>query len=151
MSDSPQFISKNPRIGARTATEKGFKVDANGVPLDIVAKQLENQKKNGNDDITNNPMFAEMFGHPGVEVKDPIKQGGNEDHWFSGTPRPIPKKEVEQQRPTKKVEDIPLENQIVPTNDPNDITNNPKLKEMLKSMEEHNESDSSDSHMETNK
>ena len=143
------FVEKDPSIGSRTATEKGFKVDANGVPLDIIAKQRENEKAknaNGGDDITNDPMFAEMFGQAGVAQKDPFSKGGNEDHWISGSPAPIPQKKEEPKKSVKEQEEIPLEQQMIPTNDPNDISNDPKLKEMLNSMGDKNESESSDSH-----
>ena len=145
MESDVRFIAKDPSVGAKTAKETGFKVDENGIPLDIIAKQRENEKVKNNtssDDITNDPMFAEMFGHAGTKPKDPFSKGGNEDHWISGTPAPIKKEEPV----AKKSNDIPLENQMVPTNDPNDISNDPKLKEMLNSMGDKNESETSDSH-----
>ena len=143
MERDARFIETDPSVGRRKATDSAFKVDANGVPLDIVARQKENQKVDSND-ITNDPMFAEMFGSAGVEVKDPWKKGGNEDHWITNS-APAPVKNTQQTQKPK--EEIPLENTIVPSSDPNDITNDPKFKEMMGSMEANNESDSSDSHM----
>ena len=87
MDNNVQFIMSDPMKGARRPKTTGVRVDSNGVPLDIIAKQKENQKT-APDDITNDPAFMEMFGHAGQEQKDPWKQGGNEDNWYSGSPKP---------------------------------------------------------------
>ena len=62
MDNNVQFIESDPLKGARRPKTTGVKVDSNGVPLDIIAKQKENQKISP-DDITNDPAFMEMFGH----------------------------------------------------------------------------------------
>ena len=61
MDNNVQFIESDPLKGARRPKTTGVKVDSNGVPLDIIAKQKENQKTAPND-ITNDPEFKKMFG-----------------------------------------------------------------------------------------
>jgi hypothetical protein len=137
--ENSNFVGTNPSIGARRPTREGFKVDSDGTPLDIIAKQKANDNV-GSDDITNDPMFAQLFGHAGKKVKDPFSQGGNEDHWFSGTPTPI-KKESE----TKSEKKVEEPNTITPSEDPNDITNDPKLQNMLKNMNSGSEASTNES------
>lgn len=139
--ENSNFIGTNPSIGARRPSREGFKVDSDGTPLDIIAKQKANENI-GSDDITNDPMFSQLFGHAGKKVKDPFSQGGNEDHWISGTPTPI-KKESETK---KKVEEPNTIN--VQSEDPNDITNDPQLQSMLENM--HSGSEVSKNESETN-
>ena len=137
MDNNVQFIMSDPMKGARRPKTTGVKVDSNGVPLDIIAKQKENQKIS-QDDITNDPTFIEMFGHVGQEQKDPCKQGGNEDNWYSGSPKPVTPQET-QQNAQSTTEPIDMGS--------NDITNDPKFEKMFgKSEVVNNESDSSDSH-----
>lgn len=142
--EDSNFIGTNPSIGARRPTREGFKVNANGVPLDIIAKQKANENIASND-ITNDPEFAKLFGQAGTEIKDPFKKGGNEDHWISGSPAPIKTKTDATPKPAtnETVE------KITPSDDPNDITNDPNLKAALSNMktsEVNNESELSDSH-----
>ena len=138
MDNNVQFIMSDPMKGAKRPKTTGVKVDSNGVPLDIIAKQKENQKA-APDDITNDPAFMEMFGHVGKEQKDPWKKGGNEDNWYSGSPKPIPPQPTKQDvQPAKEPIDMGS----------NDITNDPEFEKMFgKSEVVNNESDSSDSHM----
>lgn len=142
--ENSNFIGTNPSIGARRPSREGFKVDSDGTPLDIIAKQKANENI-GSDDITNDPMFAQLFGHAGKKVKDPFSQGGNEDHWISGTPTPIPTKKESETKTEKKVEEP---NTIVSTDDPNDITNDPQLQSMLENM--HSDSEVSKNESEIN-
>ena len=138
MDNNVQFIMSDPMKGAKRPKTTGVKVDSNGVPLDIIAKQKENQK-NSPDDITNDPAFMEMFGHVGQEQKDPWKKGGNEDNWFCDSPNnPItPQSSQQNTQPATKPIDMGS----------NDITNDPEFKKMFgKSEVVNNESDSSDSH-----
>ena len=125
--ENSNFIGTNPSIGARRPSREGFKVDSDGTPLDIIAKQKANENI-GSDDITNDPAFAKLFGHAGKKVKDPFSQGGNEDHWISGSPVPI----KNESRTEKKVAEQP--SAITQSEDPNDITNDPNLQGMLKNM-----------------
>ena len=62
MDNNVQFIESDPLKGARRPKTTGVRVDSNGVPLDIIAKQKENQKT-APDDITNDPNFEKMFGN----------------------------------------------------------------------------------------
>ena len=127
--EDSNFIGTNPSIGARRPTREGFKVNANGVPLDIIAKQKANENIASND-ITNDPEFAKLFGQAGTEIKDPFKKGGNEDHWISGSPAPIKTTTNPAPKPTKSE---PVE-KITPSGDPDDITNDPNLKAALSNM-----------------
>ena len=139
MDDNVQFITSDPLKGARRPKTTGVKVDSNGVPLDIIAKQKENQKISP-DDITNDPAFMEMFGHVGQEQKDPWKKGGNEDNWYSGSPKPVTPQQTQQKTQSNTTEPIDMGS--------NDITNDPEFEKMFgKSEVVNNESDSSDSHM----
>ena len=61
MDNNVQFIASDPLKGARRPKTTGVRVDSNGVPSDIIAKQKENQKT-APDDITNDPEFEKMFG-----------------------------------------------------------------------------------------
>ena len=138
MDNNTQFIMSDPMKGARRPKTTGVKVDSNGVPLDIIAKQKENQKLSP-DDITNDPTFMEMFGHVGQEQKDPWKKGGNEDNWYSGSPKPITPQQTQQKTQSVTTEPIDMGS--------NDITNDPEFEKMFgKSEVVNNESDSSDSH-----
>ena len=138
MDNNTQFIMSDPMKGARRPKTTGVKVDSNGVPLDIIAKQKENQKLSP-DDITNDPTFMEMFGHVGQEQKDPWKKGGNEDNWYSGSPKPITPQQTQQKTQSITTEPIDMGS--------NDITNDPEFEKMFgKSEVVNNESDSSDSH-----
>ena len=138
MDNNTQFIMSDPMKGARRPKTTGVKVDSNGVPLDISAKQKENQKLSP-DDITNDPTFMEMFGHVGQEQKDPWKKGGNEDNWYSGSPKPITPQQTQQKTQSITTEPIDMGS--------NDITNDPEFEKMFgKSEVVNNESDSSDSH-----
>lgn len=142
--EDQKFIYTDPSVGVKRPKQTSFKVDANGVPLDVVAKQQANNGV-GSGDITNDPMFLEMFGSVGKEVKDPIKQGSNEDRWISGNSTPI------QETQPKKNEEPKVEN-MVSVEDPDDISNNPELLSMLNNNKEaKNESDSSDSYTMKNK
>lgn len=143
--EDSNFIGTNPSIGARRPTREGFKVNANGVPLDIIAKQKANENIASND-ITNDPEFAKLFGQAGTEIKDPFKKGGNEDHWISGSPAPIKPKADTTPKQTTTTETV---EKIKPSEDPDDITNDPNLKAALSNMqssEVNNESELSDSH-----
>lgn len=148
MENTGIFMS-DPSVGARRPQQTGFKVDANGVPLEIIEKEKANKKTSSND-ITDDPAFKALFGHAGTEVKDPVSEGGNEDHWISGTANIPPSQASKQKEPEKKPiaqEDIPIDQMMIPTNDPNDISNNPELQKMLSGMKEDKiESDTSDSH-----
>lgn len=138
MDNNVQFIESDPLKGARRPKTTGVKVDSNGVPLDIIAKQKENQKLSP-DDITNDPAFMEMFGHVGQEQKDPWKQGGNEDNWFCDSPNNPITPHPSQQNTQTATKPIDMGS--------NDITNDPEFKKMFgKSEVVNNESDSSDSH-----
>ena len=138
MDNNLQFIVTDPMKGAKRPKTTGVRVDSNGVPLDIIAKQKENQKTSP-DDITNDPAFMEMFGHVGHEQKDPWKKGGNEDNWISGSPKPITPQST--QKNTKSVEE-PIDMGS------DDITNDPNFEKMFGKTEVvKNESDSSDSHI----
>ena len=138
MDNNTQFIMSDPMKGARRPKTTGVKVDSNGVPLDIIAKQKENQKLSP-DDITNDPTFMEMFGHVGQEQKDPWKKGGNEDNSYSGSPKPITPQQTQQKTQSITTEPIDMGS--------NDITNDPEFEKMFgKSEVVNNESDSSDSH-----
>ena len=138
MDNNTQFIMSDPMKGARRPKTTGVKVDSNGVPLDIIAKQKENQKLSP-DDITTDPTFMEMFGHVGQEQKDPWKKGGNEDNWYSGSPKPITPQQTQQKTQSITTEPIDMGS--------NDITNDPEFEKMFgKSEVVNNESDSSDSH-----
>ena len=138
MDNNVQFIMSDPMKGAKRPKTTGVKVDSNGVPLDIIAKQKENQKA-APDDITNDPAFMEMFGHVGKEQKDPWKKGGNEDNWYSGSAKPVPPQPTKQDvQPVKEPIDMGS----------NDITNDPEFEKMFgKSEVVNNGSDCSDSHM----
>lgn len=143
--EDSNFVGTNPSIGARRPTREGFKVNANGVPLDIIAKQKANENIASND-ITNDPEFAKLFGQAGTEIKDPFKKGGNEDHWISGSPAPIKTKTDTTPKQTTTTETV---EKIKPSEDPDDITNDPNLKAALSNMqssEVNNESELSDSH-----
>ena len=131
MDNNVQFIMSDPMKGARRPKTTGVKVDSNGVPLDL---------KTAPDDITNDPVFMEMFGHAGQEQKDPWKKGGNEDNWYSGSPKPVTPQPTQQKIQPITTEPIDMGS--------NDITNDPEFKKMFsKSEVVNNESDSSDSHM----
>ena len=139
MDNNVQFIESDPLKGARRPKTTGVKVDSNGVPLDIIAKQKENQKISP-DDITNDPAFMEMFGHVGQEQKDPWKKGGNEDNWFCDSPNNPITPHPSQQNTQSVTKPIDMGS--------DDITNDPEFKKMFGKSEEvvNNESDSSDSH-----
>ena len=138
MDNNVQFIESDPLKGARRPKTTGVKVDSNGVPLDIIAKQKENQKISP-DDITNDPAFMEMFGHAGQEQKDPWKKGGNEDNWFCDSPNNPITPHSSQQNTQSVTKPIDMGS--------NDITNDPEFEKMFgKSEVVNNESDSSDSH-----
>ena len=139
MDNNVQFIASDPLKGARRPKTTGVKVDSNGVPLDIIAKQKENQKTAPND-ITNDPEFEKMFGHVGREQQDPWKKGGDEDNWYSGSPKPVTPQPTQQKTQPITTEPIDMGS--------NDITNDPEFEKMFgKSEVVNNESDSSDSHM----
>lgn len=138
MDNNVQFIASDPMKGARRPKTTGVRVDSNGVPLDIIAKQIEN-RKTAPDDITNDPAFMKMFGHAGQEQKDPWKKGGNEDNWFSGSPKPVTPQPTQQKTQPVTTEPVNMGS--------NDITNDPEFEKMFgKSEVVNNESDSSDSH-----
>lgn len=133
MDNNVQFIVTDPMKGAKRPKTTGVKVDSNGVPLDIIAKQ------HAQDDITNDPAFMEMFGHVGQEQKDPWKKGGNEDNWFSGPSKPIVSQPTQQttKSATESIDDMGVD----------DITNTPEFEKMFGKTEViNNESDFSDSH-----
>ena len=138
MDNNVHFIASDPMKGAKRPKTTGVRVDSNGVPLEIIAKQMENRKTSP-DDITNDPAFMKMFGHAGQEQKDPWKKGGNEDNWFVGTSKPIAPQPT-QQKAQPVTEPVNMGS--------NDITNDPDFEKMFgKSEVVNNESDSSDSHI----